>query len=131
MNMLERLSKAVDTELPEDEYPAHSVERGRAKEDVFRSTGLAKRVDTLARCVSDNLSLSMVRMLTCRCHFHSQLEAICADADKLLKRNRFSRFFHSTGDARAIADMKDRIAAGRQAFQVWSLSPASCSVAHW
>ncbi|RDX49662.1 hypothetical protein OH76DRAFT_1483026 [Lentinus brumalis] len=96
VNMLERLSKAVDTELPEDEYPAHSVERGRAKEDVFRSTGLAKRVETLA----------------------SRLEAICADADKLLKRNCFSRVFFSTGDARAIADMKDRIAAARQAFQM-------------
>ncbi|TFK80121.1 hypothetical protein K466DRAFT_605599, partial [Polyporus arcularius HHB13444] len=96
VNMLERLSKAVDTELPEDEYPAHSVERGRAKEDVFRSTGLAKRVETLA----------------------SRLEAICADADKLLKRNCFSRFLHSTGDARAITDMKDRIAAARQAFQM-------------
>ncbi|RDX53989.1 hypothetical protein OH76DRAFT_1398269 [Lentinus brumalis] len=96
MNMLQRLAKAVDTELPADKYPVNSAERGRAKEDVFKSTGLVKRVDTLAR----------------------QLEAICADADKLLKRNRFSRFVHTTGDARAITDMKDKIAAARQAFQI-------------
>ncbi|RDX53987.1 hypothetical protein OH76DRAFT_1415519 [Lentinus brumalis] len=96
VNMLQRLAKAVATELPADKYPADSAERDRAKEDVFRSAGLAKRVETLA----------------------SQLEAICADADKLLKRNRFSRFLHSTGDVRAITDMKDRIAAARQAFQM-------------
>ncbi|RDX53984.1 hypothetical protein OH76DRAFT_1479063 [Lentinus brumalis] len=96
VNMLQRLAQAVDTALPVDEYPADSAERNRAKEDAFRSTRLAERV---ANLVND-------------------LQAICADADELLKWNRFFRFLHSTRDARAITDMKDRIAAARQAFQI-------------
>ncbi len=71
-----------------------------------------------------------VKIPTCHCEFHSVLEAVRADADKLVKRNRFSRFLHSSGDARAITDMKDRIAAARRAFEVCSRF-ASCSSAHW
>ncbi|RDX49106.1 hypothetical protein OH76DRAFT_1483330 [Lentinus brumalis] len=96
VNMLQRLAKVVDTELPADKYPVDSAERDKAKEEAFRSTKLAERV---AKLVID-------------------LQAICGDADKLLKRNRFSRFLHSSGDARAITDMKDRIAAARRAFQM-------------
>ncbi len=58
MNMLQRLSKAVNTELPADEYPADSAERKKAKTDAFESTGLAKRLDTLARYVLDGLPQS-------------------------------------------------------------------------
>ncbi|TFK79852.1 hypothetical protein K466DRAFT_605818, partial [Polyporus arcularius HHB13444] len=95
VNMLQRLAKAVATQLPVDEYPADS-ERNKATKDAFESTGLATRVETLA----------------------GVLQAIGADADKLLKRNRFCRFLHSTSDARAITGLKDRIAAARRAFEM-------------
>ncbi|TFK84423.1 hypothetical protein K466DRAFT_602002 [Polyporus arcularius HHB13444] len=96
VNMLRRLAKVVDTELSADECPAGSAERDRAKDNAFRSTRLAERVVKLA----------------------SEIQTICADAHELLKRNRFSRFLHSTGHARAITEMKDRIAAARQEFQM-------------
>ncbi len=51
VNMLHRLAKAVETELPVDQYPVESGERYRTTEDAFRSAKLTKRVATLARWV--------------------------------------------------------------------------------
>ncbi len=132
VNMLQRLAKVVDTELPADKYPVDSAERDKAKEEAFRSTRLAERVAKLVMCVPVWApSMRAAKMLTYQRDFHSDLQAICGDADKLLKRNRFSRFLHSSGDARAITDMKDRIAAARRAFQVCCSRSTSCTVAHW
>ncbi len=75
-------------------------------------------------CTEDGVEHA--KILICQCNVDSDLQAICADADKLLKRNRLFQFLYSTKDARAITDMKDRTAAARQAFQVCSRS-ASCT----
>ena len=48
----------------------------------------------------------------------SELRGVCAEAEKLGKRHSFSRIVHSSSDAKAVTDMKDRIATARQNFQV-------------
>ncbi|RDX41059.1 hypothetical protein OH76DRAFT_254940 [Lentinus brumalis] len=89
-----RLGNVVKTEL--DEYSVGSSERAEAKEKAFKSVTLAVRVGSLVR----------------------ELNAILAEADKLIKRKRFSQFVHSTGYARAIIHMKDMIAVARRNFQL-------------
>ncbi|TFK79097.1 hypothetical protein K466DRAFT_38153 [Polyporus arcularius HHB13444] len=73
VNTLQRLRSVMKTEL--DEYSVGSSERADSKEKAFNSTPLAVRVESLAR----------------------ELNAIRAEADKLIKRTRFSQFVHSKG----------------------------------
>ena len=48
----------------------------------------------------------------------SELRGVCAEAEKLGKRHSFSRIVRSSSDAKAVADMKGRIATACQNFQV-------------
>ncbi|TFK80315.1 hypothetical protein K466DRAFT_605443 [Polyporus arcularius HHB13444] len=97
------LKKAQDTKSNHDVLPSlpaeisvGSSERAEAKEKAFKSATLAVRVGSLVR----------------------ELNAIRAEADKLIKRKCFSQFVHSTGYARAIIHMKDMIAVARRNFQL-------------
>ena len=107
---LEKLARTIQDGL--DKYPVGSSER-QTQEQLFESSQLPQRLERLQRSVQR----------TCRAtqsthRVNRDLRTICDDVDRLGRRTGLGKFMHSGSDAKAVADMKGRIATACQNFQV-------------
>ena len=107
---LEKLAGTIQDGL--DKYAVGSPER-QTQEQLFESSQLPQRLERLQRSVRQPC-----RATQSTHRVNRELRTICDDVDRLGRRTGLGKFMHSGSDAKAVADMKGRIATACQNFQV-------------